>query len=457
MVFSSLIFVLKFLPIALFLMWITPKSYKNAMLLLLSLVFYTWGEVRYVIIMFVSIAIDYTCSNGIENHRDDPKKTKMYLLLSVFGNLSILFFFKYTDFAITLINGAFHTQIPLLNLTLPLGISFYTFQTMSYTIDVYRGHLKADRNIIDFGAFVCLFPQLIAGPIVTYGQIAKELKKRVITLDKFSEGVRIFIVGLSSKLLLANSIGLLWDDVLVLGPSRISTPLAWLGLVAFGFQIYFDFSGYSLMAIGMGKMLGFEFPDNFNYPYISLSMTEFWKRWHMTLGSWFREYVYIPLGGNRKGLGRQIFNLFIVWFLTGLWHGASVNFILWGLYFFVLLASEKLFLLKTLAQHKVIARAYFIIGILVGWSIFAITDLSVLSLYISRLFVFKSGIDWIYFTSNYGVILLACGLFSTPFIAKIKDIKLVAPVLKLSTALLFIISIAYLVDSTYNPFLYFRF
>jgi alginate O-acetyltransferase complex protein AlgI len=248
----------------------------------------------------------------------------------------------------------------------------------------------------------------------------------------------------------------LWDDVLTLGPTRISTPLAWLGLVAFGFQIYFDFSGYSLMAIGMGKMLGFEFPDNFNYPYISLSMTEFWKRWHMTLGSWFREYVYIPLGGNRKGLIRQILNLLIVWLLTGLWHGASINFILWGLYFFVLLASEKLFLLRPLSRHKLFARVYFILGILVGWSIFAITDLQVLSLYLNRMFVFHSGIDWIYFSSNYGVILLACGLFSTPFITKIKDIKLVSPILNLSTALIFIISITYLVDSTYNPFLYFR-
>ena len=222
---------------------------------------------------------------------------------------------------------------------------------MSYTIDVYRGHLKADKNLIDFGAFVCLFPQLIAGLIVTYGQIAKELKERVINLDKFGEGVRIFIWGLASKLLLAISIGLLWDDVILLGPTRISTPLAWLGLVAFGFQIYFDFSRYSLMAIGMGKMPGFEFSDNFNHTYISLSMTEFWKRWHMTLGYWFREYAYIPLGGTRKGFKRQILNLLILWFLTGLWHGASVNFILWGLYFFVLLALEKAFLLDRLKQH----------------------------------------------------------------------------------------------------------
>jgi alginate O-acetyltransferase complex protein AlgI len=457
MVFSSLLFVLKFLPIALFLMWITPKKYRNGILLLLSLIFYTWGEVRYVFIMFLSIAIDYTCSNGIENHRDDPRKTKFYLLLSVFGNLGLLFFFKYTDFAISLMNGAFKTSIPLLNLTLPLGISFYTFQTMSYTIDVYRGHLKADRNLIDFGAFVCLFPQLIAGPIVTYGQIAKELKERSVTLNKFGEGVRIFISGLAFKLLLANNIGLLWDDVAILGPSRISSPLAWLGLLAFGFQIYFDFSGYSLMAIGMGKMMGFEFPDNFNYPYVSRSMTEFWKRWHMTLGSWFREYVYIPLGGNRKGFKRQIFNLFVVWFLTGLWHGASVNFILWGLYFFVLLAIEKWFLLSWLDQHPIFSRLYFSVGILIGWAIFAITDLTVLSMYLSRLFSFSSGSDVLYYLRNYGFILIACFLFSTPFTAKLKEVRFAMPVLKLATGLLFVVSIAYLVDSSYNPFLYFRF
>jgi alginate O-acetyltransferase complex protein AlgI len=457
MVFSSLLFVLKFLPIALFLMWITPKKYRNGMLLLLSLIFYTWGEVRYVFIMFLSIAIDYCASNGIENHRTDPSKTKLYLMVSVCGNLGLLFFFKYTDFAISLINGAFKTTIPLLNLTLPLGISFYTFQTMSYTIDVYRGHLKADRNLIDFGAFVCLFPQLIAGPIVTYGQIAKELKERTVNLDKFGEGVRIFISGLACKLLLANNIGLLWDDVALLGPSRISSPLAWLGLIAFGFQIYFDFSGYSLMAIGMGKMMGFEFPDNFNYPYISRSMTEFWKRWHMTLGYWFREYVYIPLGGNRKGFKRQIFNLFIVWFLTGLWHGASVNFILWGLYFFVLLALEKWFLLKWLDRHPVYSRFYFIFGILIGWAIFAITDLGVLSAYLVRLFTFTQGSDVLYYLRNYGFILIACFLFSTPFTLKLKEVRFAVPVLKLATGLLFVVSIAYLVDSSYNPFLYFRF
>lgn len=457
MVFSSLLFVLKFLPIALFLMWVTPKKYRNGMLLLLSLIFYTWGEVRYVFIMFLSIAIDYFSSNGIEAHRGNRKVMKRYLMVSVIGNLGLLFFFKYTDFAIGLINGALGSSIPLLNLTLPLGISFYTFQTMSYTIDVYRGHLKAERNLIDFGAFVCLFPQLIAGPIVTYGQIAKELKERVVNLDQFGEGVRIFISGLASKLLLANSIGLLWDDVYLLGPSRISTPLAWLGLVAFGFQIYFDFSGYSLMAIGMGKMLGFEFPDNFNYPYISLSMTEFWKRWHMTLGSWFREYVYIPLGGNRKGFKRQIFNLLIVWFLTGLWHGASVNFILWGLYFFVLLALEKWILLDFLKKHALIARVYFIFGILIGWAIFAITDLTQLSAYLALLFQFKPGMDVVYYLSNYGLILVACVVFSTPLVTHLKTMAPLSMPLKLATGFLFLISLAYLVDSSYNPFLYFRF
>lgn len=457
MVFSSVLFVFKFLPIALLLLFLTPKKYRNAVLLGLSLIFYAWGEVKYISIMFASIFIDYFCSNGIEKHREDRKRTRVYLWISILMNLGLLFFFKYSDFVIRSINLLLQSDLPLLNLTLPLGISFYTFQTMSYTFDVYRGNLKAERNIIDFGAFVCLFPQLIAGPIVTYGQIAKELKERVVTWAKFNDGVMLFLAGLASKVLLANNIGMLWDDVLLLGPGRISTLGAWLGLVAFGMQIYFDFSGYSLMAIGMGKMMGFEFPQNFNYPYISKSMTEFWSRWHMTLGTWFRDYVYIPLGGNRKGIKTQLRNLFIVWFLTGLWHGADYNFVLWGLYFFVLLTLEKLVLLKHFKNHPFIARSYFIVGILIGWAIFAIPDLSLLGSYLLVLFRFNPGLDWIYFLRNYSLILILCILFSMPIINRLKEIRWMNPLLNLGMSIAFLIVVAYLVDSTYNPFLYFRF
>lgn len=454
MIFSSNLFIFQFLPIIFLLLLITPKKYQNLILFIGSLIFYAWGEVRYIFIMFASVLVDYVCSNQIEKNRL-THKTRIYLWISVFFNLGMLFTFKYSNFFISNLNALFDLSIRNVNLTLPLGISFYTFQTMSYTIDVYRNKVKADSNIIDFGAYVCLFPQLIAGPIVRYSDIAIELKSRVMNFENMEKGIRIFLLGLSSKVLLANNIGMLWDEIILLpNPSTITL---WLGLIAFGFQIYFDFSGYSLMAIGLGRMLGFHFPDNFNYPYISQSMTDFWNRWHITLGSWFKEYVYIPLGGNRKGALRLAINLFIVWFLTGFWHGAEYNFILWGLYFYVLLIAEKFLLLPFLRKHPILSRLYFIPLILLGWAIFAISDLSLLAQYIATLFSLTSGYEWIYYLQNYGVILLLCFVFATPVgkwvINKINSTLIQDGLLYLS----FIIAVAYLVDSSYNPFLYFRF
>ncbi len=451
MVFSSLIFLFRFLPIALLLLFLTPKKYQNLLLFALSLLFYAWGEVRYIFIMFFSVVLDYSTSNLIEKNRDHPWFPKAMLMTSVVGNVGMLFFFKYMGF----VGSIFSLDLPVL--TLPLGISFYTFQTMSYTIDVYRQKVKAETNIIDFGAFVCLFPQLIAGPIVKYSQIAHELKHRVMSLQSFESGLKIFLLGLSSKVLLANNIGMMWDDIQKIPVSQLSTVTAWLGTAAFGFQIYFDFSGYSLMAIGLGAMLGFSFPQNFNYPYISKSMTEFWNRWHMTLGSWFKEYVYIPLGGNRKGILRQIINLLIVWFLTGFWHGAAFNFILWGLYFFGLLVIEKIWLYRWLNQHPIASRMYFVFFILIGWVIFAISDLQLLAQYLSAMFSLQSSTQWIYFISNYGVILLFCLIFSTDIPKKIVN-SVTFPMVEASMiTVLFLFCIAYLVDSSYNPFLYFRF
>jgi alginate O-acetyltransferase complex protein AlgI len=451
MVFSSLIFLFRFLPIALLLLFFTPKKYQNLLLFILSLIFYAWGEVRYIFIMFLSVILDFFSSQGIKRYRNHPWLPKVMLMISVIGNLGMLFFFKYLGF----IGSLFALDLP--TLTLPLGISFYTFQTMSYTIDVYRGKVEAEDNIIDFGAFVCLFPQLIAGPIVKYSQIAYELKHRVMSMEKFESGLKLFLLGLASKVLLANNIGMMWDDIIRLPVESLSTMTAWLGTLAFGFQIYFDFSGYSLMAIGLGSMLGFNFPQNFNYPYISKSMTEFWNRWHMTLGSWFKEYVYIPLGGNRKGTTRQILNLFIVWFLTGFWHGAAINFILWGLYFFVLLVIEKLVLIKWLNQRPILSRVYFIFFILIGWAIFAITDLSLLGQYLTAMFTLQPSSQWMYFISNYGVVLLFCLIFSTDIPKKVMS-SVSFPMVEASmVTVLFLFCIAYLVDSSYNPFLYFRF
>ena len=458
MVFSSILFIFRFLPIAMGIYFLTPKKLKNLSLLILSLIFYSWGEPRYFLLMIASIFVDYFISINIEKNNKNKKIKILLLAISIIFNVGILFFFKYINFFIENINSIFNMSLNNVKITLPLGISFYTFQTMSYTIDVFLGKVKAEKNIINFGAFVCLFPQLIAGPIVKYIDISKELKNRDINLDEIQEGIRLFILGLGSKILIANNIGSLWNEVETMGFNNISTILAWMGIIAFSLQIYFDFNGYSLMAIGLGKILGFNFPNNFNYPYESRSITEFWRRWHITLGQWFKQYVYIPLGGNRLGRARTYFNLFIVWFLTGLWHGASYNFILWGLYFFILICIEKNGLLNLLNKHKLISHIYTIFFILVGWVLFAVIDLNQIINFLKKMFIFNAGNEWIYYLRNYIITYTIAIIFSTSFLKKIynKFVKsnIVGTIILIT---IFLLSIAYLVDSSYNPFLYFRF
>ncbi|WP_283694480.1 MBOAT family O-acyltransferase [Clostridium perfringens] len=455
MVFSSIMFIFRFLPIMSIIYYLTPNKFKNLSLLILSLVFYSWGEPKYFIIMLLSIVVDYSISIFIEKYREKKIISKLLLFCSLIFNLGMLILFKYLNFFIENINLVLGTSLSLIYLTLPLGISFYTFQTMSYTIDVYRGKIKAERNIINFGAYVCLFPQLIAGPIVKYSEIKNELKNRKIKVNQVEEGITEFIIGMGKKVLIANNIGLLWNEIQELGISYVSTPLLWLGVIAFSFQIYFDFSGYSSMAIGLGKMLGFDFSENFNFPYISRSITEFWRRWHITLGAWFKEYVYIPMGGNRLGKKRTVVNLFVVWFLTGFWHGAKYNFIIWGLYFFFLIVIEKVFLMNYLNKYKILSHIYAIVFIVFGWALFSFEDL----LSIKYLFRMKFSLDFIYYLRNYFLVIIIAILGSTKLINNIYErfIKKNKSLECLVLMMVFILSVAYLVDSTYNPFLYFRF
>ncbi len=458
MVFSSIIFLFRFLPITLLLYYIAPSKIKNAVLVVCSLFFYSWGEVRYFPIMIASVLVDYTVSLIIEKNRSSTVICRICMGISLFFNLGMLFFFKYTNFFIENFNALTGLSLKGIALTLPLGISFYTFQTLSYTIDVYRNKTTAEQNIIDFAAFVTLFPQLIAGPIVKYTDISQELRNRKFDLAQINDGITTFIFGLGKKVLIANNIGSLWNQVQDLGFTNVSTPLAWLGILAYSFQIYFDFSGYSLMAIGMGKMLGFEFPQNFHYPYISKSMTEFWRRWHITLGSWFREYVYIPLGGNRVSKPRTYFNIFIVWAATGFWHGASWNFVLWGLFFFLFLIIEKAFLLKHLEKSHFFAHIYVCFFLVLSWALFAITDFSQLGIFLQKLFSLSGGNDWMYYMRNYFITFLVAIFCSVPLIEKLYNkIKRFSIINLLILSMIFLSSVAYLVDATYNPFLYFRF
>ncbi|MBR2743128.1 MAG: MBOAT family protein, partial [Clostridia bacterium] len=364
MVFSTTLFLFIYLPVVLLLYYITPLKGRNVVLLLANLVFYGWGEPVYIAVMAASVLFDYIFGIQVERNRENKSAAKAFVALSVVMNLGLLVFFKYTDFIITNIG------MNALGVALPLGISFYTFQKMSYIIDVYRGDAKAQPNIISFATFVTLFPQLIAGPIIKYRDIASQIDSREHNADRFSAGICTFMVGLGKKVLLANNIGMLWDIYKAGDLSHMSVLGAWLGAAAFTFQIYFDFSGYSDMAIGLGRMFGFEFKINFNYPYISQSVTEFWRRWHISLGSWFREYLYIPLGGNRVAVPRFVINLLIVWAATGIWHGASWNFLIWGLYYGAVLVLEKLFLLKALDKLPAAVRVvYSMFVVMIGWVI----------------------------------------------------------------------------------------
>ena len=471
MVFSTVLFLFRFLPITLLLYYAVPYKFKNTVLFACSLVFYSWGEVKFFPIMVVLILINYVSGLLMERFEGHTGLRRVVLVFSIVGSLSMLVFFKYTNFLINSLNALAGLSIaPVAGLeVLPLGISFYTFQTMSYSIDVYRQDVKTEHNIIDFGAYVVMFPQLIAGPIVKYRDVSNQLHvyKGRITLDRIEQGVSLFVFGLAKKVLLADAIGQLWTDIIgvkgsttaAIGLANASTPLVWLGVIAYSLQLYFDFSGYSMMGIGMGKMLGFDFPDNFNLPYISRSITEFWRRWHMTLSGWFREYVYIPLGGNRKGKARQIFNLFIVWLLTGIWHGANWNFICWGLYYFVLLMIEKLFLLPYLEKGKIWPHVYTLFLVVVGWAMFVGNEYGVeFGLLFQKLFVWSSGVSPLYYLRNYLVVLILSVLCCTEIPKKLWDeMQQVTWTRVLTVATLFVLSIAYVIGSDSHPFLYFNF
>lgn len=454
-----------FLPAVLILYYITPRKFRNLTLFIVDLVFYSWGEPMLVLLMLVSIVINYTAGVLIGINREKKKLTKAIFIISIILNLGLLGFFKYIGFIGETLNFVLpFLNIPVLQVSLPIGISFYTFQTMSYTIDVYRNTVKVQKNIITFGTYVSLFPQLIAGPIVRYEDVAQQLMERRETLEQFTQGVKLFLVGMSKKILIANEMGNLWDAVRDSGASGGAVG-AWVGIIAYTFQIYFDFSGYSDMAIGLGRMFGFEFMKNFDYPYISKSITEFWRRWHISLGTWFREYVYIPLGGNRKGLGRQIINIGVVWFLTGLWHGASWNFILWGVYFGVLLMLEKIFLLRLLKKAPAaIAHLYSIFLFVFGWVIFYFEDMGEMGTFIARMFGsdgFMMSGDIIPTVISYIPLLIAAGIISTPLITtlyhKIKSKPVLYAADNAGCILALLLCTSSLVSSSYNPFLYFKF
>ena len=468
MVFSSTLFLFFYLPAVLAVYYLVPRpNARNLWLFFVNLVFYGWGEPVYILLMLFSIALNYFIGLGIGAllQRDNRRGAKRVLILDVTVNLALLGFFKYYDlFAETLRLIPGLTKIPTLGLTLPIGISFYTFQTMSYPIDVYRGDSEPQRNFIRFGTFVALFPQLIAGPIVRYKDVAAQLEARAHTPDKFAAGVRRFSVGLAKKVLIANNVGLLWDAYSALPAEELTVPGAWLGAIAFSLQIYFDFSGYSDMAIGLGRMLGFEFLENFDHPYISRSVTEFWRRWHMSLGAWFRDYVYIPLGGNRKGLKRQFLNILIVWALTGFWHGANWTFLCWGLYYALFLMLEKAFLLKGLEKVPVLGAVYTLFVAVCGWVIFELDSLSAAARYYGAMFGGGAGFhvgatDWFYLKS-YAAVLLVAVLACLPLGANLYNrlpARARAALTPVLIALSLVLSTAYLVDATYNPFLYFRF
>ena len=473
MVFSSSVFLMAFLPLTLLAYFLVPARMvkaRNAVLLASSLVFYGWGEPKYIVVMLFSIVFNYVSGRIIGKYTgmNNKHRARPMLVLCVFGNLALLGIFKYTDFVLDTINRLTAAGLTLPGIALPIGISFYTFQTMSYIIDVYRGKVEPQEDLITFGAYVALFPQLIAGPIVRYSDVAVMLAGRRTNLEQAAEGVRRFIIGFGKKVLLANQIYVVWMELSSM--ENLSVAAAWLGAVAFTFQIYFDFSGYSDMAIGLGKIFGFDYLENFNYPYISRSITEFWRRWPMSLSSWFKEYVYIPLGGNRKGIARQLVNISIVWILTGLWHGASWNFVMWGVYYGIILIVEKLGLLKVLQKcPSVIGHLYSLVLIVIGWVIFAIDDMGAVISYISMMFG-SSGcfIDdaFLYFIQSRVWLVIACIIGSTPLpklvcnavAQKLADRELLLSVLETALMMgILVLAIAFLVSGSYNPFLYFRF
>lgn len=434
MLFSSLEFIFRFLPVFLLIYYLVPARAKNYVLFLGSLIFYALGEPVYVFLMVITIIINFLLSR--------EGKIVNLIILAVL-DIGSLIFFKYTGIV----------------KSLPLGISFYTFQVLSYAIDVYKGKIKRERNILDFGAYVSMFPQLIAGPIVKYEEVSQSLKnqKNRCSFHKFQEGLRIFILGLSAKVLLSNRFGQIWESMAERGFDNLEMGVAWIGIISYTLQIYFDFSGYSMMAIGLGKMLGFSFPENFNSPYFAKSVTDFWKRWHMSLTRFFREYIYIPLGGNRHGMIRTIVNMLIVWAITGIWHGAGVNFLLWGLYYFVILTIERIGLHKIVERVPVINHLYAMFIVICGWVLFALTDFSDIISYYKAMFAFDGFGDSLSIAKSYAVVFICGIVFSTPVFKKLYKRYKKSFGITLVLFILFIACIVQLTDAAYNPFLYFRF
>jgi alginate O-acetyltransferase complex protein AlgI len=453
-----------YLPLVLLVYYIVPRRGRNIFLFFINLVFYGWGEPMLVLLMLVSILINYAGGYFVEKFRNDKGKARISLAVTCVLDIGILGFFKYTPLIVTTLNSILPLNIPVPEIALPIGISFYTFQTMSYVIDVYRDDAPVSKSLINFGTYVALFPQLIAGPIVRYKDVAYQLSHREETLEQFNKGVKLFLVGLGKKVLIANQMGAMWDAMLAnTEPNGVLGN--WIGIFGYTFQIYFDFSGYSDMACGLGNMLGFEFLKNFNYPYISKTVTEFWRRWHISLSTWFREYVYIPLGGNRRGVPRQIINLLIVWFCTGLWHGASYNFILWGMYYGIILIIEK-FLLKNLLEKlpSAIGHIYTIFVFVFGWVIFYFEDMGKMGEFIAGLFDFSQGIishQAAVVACRYAVITVAAVIASTPLMAslykKLTDKRFMWILETAFCVIILLTATAATVNQSYNPFLYFRF
>lgn len=466
MLFSSIPFLYYFLPCVLILYFIVPKNCKNAVLFLSSLLFYGWGEPKYVFLMIGTIFVGYVSGIMIEKFKGQAL-SKIFLIISTVFFLGVLGYFKYADFFIKNFNLLTGLSMPLLKIALPIGISFYTFQILSYTIDVYRGNVKAQRNPLILGTYVALFPQLIAGPIVRYSDIEAQLKNRTHTFEKAYGGICRFVTGFAKKIILANTLGELCD--IFYASNEKSVLFSWIFAFSYMLQIYFDFSGYSDMAIGLGKIFGFDFLENFNYPFISKSITEFWRRWHISLGSWFRDYVYIPMGGNRVGKIRLFFNIFTVWFLTGFWHGAEWNFIIWGLYFGVLLTLEKFFLSNHLKKSKIVSHLYVLFFVAISFVIFSGSDLGSAFGYVGGLFGYKNlpliTTETFYYLKSYGFIILIGAVCSTPLFKNIKSylsrkkyISALISILEIPVMLIIvIIATAYLADGSFNPFLYFRF
>lgn len=464
MVFSSLVFMFAYLPITLLAYYLVPRQGRNIFLFIVNLIFYGWGEPKLVLLMVFNIFFNYTGGWLVDKYRADAKKKKLFLILTCVLDIGILAVFKYTGMITETLNMLPFLNIPELQISLPIGISFYTFQTMSYVIDVYRDDAPVSKNFINFGTYVALFPQLIAGPIVRYRDVAEQLVNRRETLEMFTKGVKLFMVGLAKKVIIANTMGTLTTNIFATTDEN-GVVGTWVGMIAYTFQIYFDFSGYSDMACGLGNMMGFEFLKNFNYPYIAKSITDFWRRWHISLSTWFKEYVYIPLGGNRKGVKRQILNLLIVWGLTGLWHGAAYNFVLWGLYYGLLLILEKFVLKKFLDRlPSFVQHIYTLFIIIIGWGLFYFTDVGQLGEFMVDLFNFGNGIcgDQAFnlIMSNMPMLIIAA-VASTPLATMLytrfehRRFMWIPETLYCMGVLA--VSTASLVNQSYNPFLYFRF